>query len=255
MGYAHKHITLALGLLAGAMFAAACSSNVEKPRDTAVNADRRRGCALIFEVNWAGSMKNNGQYDPDDDFLEIMNVDCNKPIDLAGWWLIMDGDIKRTFVVPAGPNTVIAPNQVGVIIGKANGAFRDQGNPDYKPIVLPGFFIPERHWTIETKTAENFLIENAINTLHGPPLSGAFDSVTTRSMQRSQDRFEDETGAVSSWFSASPCNENSPSLQAAALLGNACTNTNVGASGRFVHADYALRTFATPGEENTPDYR
>jgi len=239
-----------------------CTSSVGKLWPTAINVDRKRGCAEIREVNWAGSMKNDGTYDADDDFIEIQNTDCNKPIDLTDWRIEFTGDVKRIFYVPAGPNNVVYPGKFGVIIAKANGAFRDQGDANYTPIVLPGLFIPERNWAITTRTAENFLMESGINTTEADdatsrnfPLSGSFDGYVTRSMERTEDTFEEEGGSISTWHASTPCNETSPSQQTTRLLGSGCSNSNDGATGRFVHPDYALRTFATPGERNTPDYK
>jgi hypothetical protein len=128
--------------------------------------------------------------------------------------------------------------------------------------VLPGFFVPERNWAITTRTGENFLMESGINTTEADdatsrnfPLSGSFDGYVTRSMERTEDAFEEEGGSISTWHASTPCNETSPSQQTTILLGSGCSNANDGATGRFVHPDYALRTFATPGERNTPDYK
>ena len=237
------------------LLAVHCSSELGSPRQTAINLDRRRGCVIIQEVNWAGSMKNNGSYDADDDFLEMVNRDCNKPVDLTDWRLIMRGDVNRIYYVPPGPNNVVGPGQFAVIIAKTDGAFQQGSDSAYKPISLPGFFIPERNWTIETQTAEDFLIENEIGNSHGWPLAGGFDGVVTRSMERTDDNFEEEGVYVSSWFSYTPCNETSPSQSVTRLLGTSCTNFSIGSSGKFVNSQFNLRTFASPGEQNTPDYR
>jgi hypothetical protein len=238
-----------------------CTSSVGELWPTAINVDRKRGCAEIREVNWAGSMKNDGTYDGDDDFIEIQNTDCNKPIDIADWRIELTGDVKRIYYVPKVGNTTIQPGKFAVIIAKAGGAFRDQGNADYTPVVLEGLAIPERNWSITTRTAENFLMESGVNTTEADdatsrnfPLSGAFDGVTTRSMERTEDQFEEEGGSVSTWHASTPCNETSPS-QAITLYGTNCSASIAGVSGRYVHADYSLRTFATPGEANTPDYK
>lgn len=238
-----------------------CTTSVGDTWPTAINADRKRGCAEIREVNWAGSMKNDGTYDADDDFIEIQNTDCNKPIDLTDWRIELAGDLRKIYYVPAGPNNIVQPGKFAVIIGKADGAFRDQGDANYKPILLSGLAVPERNWAITTRTAENFLMESGVNTTEADdatsrnfPLSGAFDGITTRSMERTEDTFEEEGGSVSTWHASTPCNETSPS-QAISLYGTGCSNTLAGASGRHVHANYSLRTFATPGEANTPDYK
>jgi hypothetical protein len=238
-----------------------CTSSVTELWPTAINVDRKRGCAEIREVNWAGSMKNDGTYDGDDDFIEIQNTDCNKPIDIADWRIELTGDVKRIYYVPKVGNTTIQPGKFAVIISKAGGAFRDQGNADYTPVVLEGLAIPERNWSITTRTAENFLMESGVNTTEADdaqsrsfPLSGSVDGFTTRSMERTEDQFEEEGGSVSTWHASTPCNETSPS-QITTLYGTGCGTGQIGVSGRFVHPDYSQRTFATPGEKNTPDYK
>ncbi|HRP70602.1 MAG TPA: hypothetical protein PLY93_13820 [Turneriella sp.] len=261
MGRSIPHFYLFVLALAAVSFSA-CTSSVGEPWPTAINVDRKRGCAEIREVNWGGSMKNDGTYDADDDFIEIQNSDCNKPVDLTDWRIELSGDIHKIFYIPAGANNTIAPGGFKVIVGKASGAFRDQGSADYQPIVLPDLAIPERNWAITTRTAENFLMESGINTTEADdstsrnfPLSGAFDGYTVRSMERTEDTFEEEGGSVSTWHASTPCNETSPSGQGTPLMGTACSTTSNGASGKNVHADYRLRTFATPGEKNTPDYK
>ena len=253
-----SYLSLATGLSPWLMN---CTSKVGDTWPTAINVDRKRGCAEIREVNWAGSMKNDGTYDGDDDFIEIQNTDCNKPIDLTDWRIELTGDLKKTYYVPAGPNNIIQPGKFAVLIAKSNGAFRDQGDANYKPILLTGLAVPERNWSITTRTAENFLMESGVNTTEADdatsrnfPLSGSFDGYTVRSMERTEDAFEEEGGSISTWHASTPCNETSPS-QATTLYGVGCSSTTPGSSGRYVHGDYSLRTFATPGELNTPDYK
>lgn len=257
-----KNTSFKKAVLGLAGFFLQCTTEVGEPWPTALDLDRRRGCATMNEVNWAGSVSNLGVHDPDDDFIEIYNRDCNKPIDLKGWRFILRGAYYREFVVPGGQDTIVPVGGLAVVAKKTTGAFRPcnlaenpKCDPNFKIMVLPELFIPDRDWTIETKTAENFLIENEINQRRGPPFAGGFDGLVTRSMERTDNNFEEEGGSISSWFSFSPCNETSPSLQATKLLGVGCTATFPGASGRNVHPAYSLRTFASPGEINTPDYQ
>lgn len=239
-----------------------CTSSVGELWPTAINVDRKRGCATIREINWGGSFRNDGTYDAHDDFIEIQNIDCNKPIDLTDWRIELSGDVHRIYYVPAGPNNTVQPGRFAVIVAKASGAFRQQNDPDYRPIVLPGLEIPERNWAITTRTAENFLMESGVNTTEADdavsrnfPLAGAMDGYTVRSMERTEDRFEEEGGSVATWHASTPCNETFPSGQQTQLLGTDCSATYSGATGKYVHADYRARTFATPGEINTPDYK
>jgi hypothetical protein len=105
-------------------------------------------------------------------------------------------------------------------------------------------------------------MESGVNTTEADdatsrnfPFSGSFDGYTVRSMERTEDAFEEEGGSISTWHASTPCNETSPSQQQTPLLGIDCTNSYSGATGKYVHIDYRARTFATPGEKNTPDYK
>lgn len=232
-------------------------SDFGEPDPTALDLDRKRGCMVITEVNWAGSINNSGNPDPDDDFLELNNRDCNKPVDLTGWRLVMEGDIVRTYIVPEAPDgktNIIQPSETRVLIAKADGAFRANTENSYDPIHVPGMYFPERNFTIETYTAENFLIENAINNPDGLPLAGGTDGITVRSMERTDDNFDEEGTSITSWHSFTPCNEKSTD-EGELPLGTLCADGSIGITGKNVHSDYTQRTFASPGESNTPQYK
>ncbi len=249
-------------LLLSLGFLSSCVTEVTNPEETAVDKDRKRGCLIVTEVNWAGSMTNGGVYDPDDDFIEVNNRDCNKPVDLTGWEFVMDGDVVRTFVVPEAPSgksNIIQPAELRVLIAKENGAFRANSSNGYDPIVMSDLKLPEESWTIETFTAEHFLIENAFNNREGKPLAGGTDGFTVRSMERTDDNFDEEGTSVTSWHSYTPCNEASPD-GTALLMGTQCGTTgtvdlDIGETGINVNSNYANRTFASPGTANTPQYK
>jgi len=236
-----------------------CTTTVGETDPVATHLDRTRGCVIIQEINWAGSVRFDGQYDPDDDFIELNNRDCNKPVDLTGWMLKMKGDIERTYTIPAGPYNIVGPNEIAVLIAKDNLAFRANIALNYFPIFVPGMYFPDRNFTIETKTAEDFLIENAVNTLESEPLGGGYDGFTTRSMERTENKFDEEGTSITTWHSMTPCNENFPS-SGIELLGTGCSltgtiNNQIGQSGKFVDVNYRDRTYATPGEVNTVEYQ
>ena len=228
-------------------------SNVGQTDPTALELDRKRGCMIIEEINWVGSLRNDGSYDADDDFLEMRNRTCNKAVDLTGWELIMEGEFNRIYIIPSGPNNIIQPNQLAVLINKRDGAFRENGT--YKPIVVPGMIFPHRSFTIETRTAENFLMENAVNNLEGEPLAGGYDGYTIRSMERTEDTFDEEGSRFASWHSSTPCNEEYASSDML-LFGTGCgmADSPLGRTGINIYQDYTQRTFATPGEKNTLNY-
>jgi hypothetical protein len=86
------------------------------------------------------------------------------------------------------------------------------------------------------------------------PLSGSVDGSRHGRWNALKMQFEEEGGSISTWHASTPCNETSPS-QITTLYGTGCGTGQIGVSGRFVHPDYSQRTFATPGEKNTPDYK
>lgn len=227
-------------------FLAACSSEVGTVQETAADKNLRRGCLTVREVGWAGSVSDTGSHDPDDDFLELANVDCNIPMDLTGWQLILRGEIHRIYIVPKGDNNIVEPGELVVIAAKKDGAFGQAAQ-----IILPELRLPERDWSLETRTAEDFLIENEMNIREGEPLAGGYDGYTTRSMERTDDRFNEEGGAVTSWHSFTPCNEGYPGE--AGMLGSSCRDDedSIGLTGNNVADGYRARTFASPGESNT----
>lgn len=249
-------LLVSLGLLSS------CMTEVTDPDETATDKDRKRGCLVVTEVNWAGSMTNSGTLDPDDDFIEVNNRDCNKPVDLTGWEFVLDGDVQRTYVIPEAPSgktNIIQPVETRVLIAKADGAFRENSANSYYPIHVPGMILPEVNWTIETFTAEHFLIENEFNNKNGKPLGGNYDGYTVRSMERTDDNFDEEGTSVTSWHSYTPCNEDSPG-GSELLLGTGCSdsgtvNEQIGYTGINVNENYSERTFASPGQGNTPQYK
>jgi hypothetical protein len=250
------HSLVLLAVLPGCLL-----TEVTEPDPTAIDKDRKRGCVSVRELGWAGSMDNAGNFDPDDDFIEFDNSDCNKPVDLSGWMLHLRGDMELIYIVPdddSGANIVL-PGELKVLIAKRSGAFRANAETGYAPIHVPGMYFPERNFAIETRTAEDFLIENEFNNKYGEPLAGGFDGYTVRSMERTDDNFDEEGTSVTSWHSYTPCNE-SPPATSDYLYGTGCkengdVNLQIGQTGSNVHADYAERTYASPGERNTPQYK
>ena len=234
-------------------FLSQCASTEVGPiQETAAKKNIRRACLTLREIGWAGSVSNNGKYDPDDDFLEIQNTDCNIDMDLTGFRIFLHGDEERIYTVPTAPGltNLVKPRDYIVIAAKTGGAFGGHAQ-----VILPGMHFPNRNFTIETKTREDFLMENEINIRDGLPLAGGYDGYTTRSMERTDDRFDEEGTALTSWHSSSPCNERSPG--SFGILGSACRDdaTSAGLSGSRIVDGFEKRTFATPGEENTGGYR
>ena len=251
--------TLLLTVISLVLCTGACTQ-LGTPSVTALNENLLRGCMTVREINWAGSMTNDGIHDPEDDFIEFENTDCGIPTDITGWKLVFRGqEPKIVFVPPAneGYSNVIPPNGLATLIHKEKGAFQRNENENYHVILVPGLSIPYRDFTIETRTKEDFLIENELNVRQGEPLAGAFDGYTTRSMERTEDSFDEEGGAATSWHTHTPCNENFPG--ASSILGTQCRMNNdaenpIGYTGTNIHDDHRQRTFSSPGESNSDKY-
>jgi len=235
-----------------------CASDLGDLDPTCMKKACKRSCLTVRELNWSGSITNDGVYDPDDDFIELYNEECGIPVDLTGFQFLMEGSIVRTYIIPKadGDKNIIEPQELKAVIAKADGAFGAK-NPEtgYDPIVLKGMFLPSRNFSVETRTIEDFLIENKMNNEDGYPLGGSYDGYTSRSMEKTEDKFDEEGGEITSWHSSTGCNEDVPGTTG--VLGTACSNPDdddIGVSGSNVHEDFAQRTFATPGEINTMHY-
>jgi hypothetical protein len=234
-----------------------CVSDLGGLDPTCLKKNCKRSCMTIRELNWAGSVRNDGFYDPDDDFIEIYNEECGIPVDLTGFQFQMEGSINRTYIIPESPGdkNIIEPQELKTIIAKADGAFQKNPDNNYDPIILPQLNLPDKNFSIETFTVEDFLMENKMNNEDGYPLGGAYDGYTSHSMEKTEDKFDEEGGAITSWHSSTPCNEAIPGTNG--IMGTACANPDnddIGFTGTNVHENYVERTFATPGEVNTMHY-
>src|SRR5690554_321221 len=82
-----------------------------------------RGAILINEIGYAGSVSDEGVYDPDDVFLEILNKHP-RPVNFSGWRLNLRGDYERSYRIPA-MDFEVGANEYLVIAAKRDGAFAE----------------------------------------------------------------------------------------------------------------------------------
>jgi hypothetical protein len=185
-----------------------------------------RGTVKITEVGWAGSVTNEGVWDPDDQFLEIRNESA-RPMDLEGWRLIREGTTEITWVLP--PMEPITVGGYLLITRKADGCFPD-GN-----IVMPeidfGWGDPFR---LTLRDFDERLIEPA-GSRDQPPFAGIYDGVVTRSMEKAELIFGGRGGEAESWHHYTSAEVDVP-------------------NNRGVAERCRQRTLASPGFANSPDY-
>lgn len=185
-----------------------------------------RGTVKITEIGWAGSVENDGDWDPDDIFLEIRN-EGNRPMRLVDWHIIMEGFANITWRVPDHE-----PIQVGdylFIAKKTDGCFADAD-----------IFIPEMDFgrgdpfRVTLRDADERLIEPAGSRTQ-PPYAGIYDGQTTRSMEKVELIFGGRGSEPQSWHHYTNAEVDVPN------------NDRVAERCR-------QRTLASPGRSNSPDY-
>ena len=80
-----------------------------------------RGNMMISEINFAGSVTDDGVRDVDDVFIELQNKHP-RPINVSRWHLIVEGEVEQTWRIPAIEEPIM-PNDYFVIARKKDGAF------------------------------------------------------------------------------------------------------------------------------------
>lgn len=182
-----------------------------------------RGNVLITEINFAGSVRDDGTYDPDDVFIELQNKHP-RPINFTGWHLILEGDYVRTLRIPK--TRLVEPNEFFVIAAKDNGAFADSAD-----LFMPEMRLGKQYVHIELRDADRRLIEGAGSEGH-LVFAGGYDTVTVRSMERAQIIFGNQGGNQRNWHSYA---------DVAPVAGT-------------VADGWTQHTLVSPGFANSPDY-
>lgn len=205
-----------------------------------------RGNVLITEINWAGSVTDDGLHDPTDIFIELQNKHP-RPIHLTNWQLVVEAGTGRpgvdsswgrgehprqTFVIPPREGgQPVGPNEFVVIATRADGAVVD---PDY---VIPTLRVPRDRFIITLRDPDDRLIGGA-GDANQAIFAGSFDLVTVRSMERVQLIFANQDGRESSWHSYgyNPWDDDHEDRL------------------QFIRDGFKERTFASPRRANSPDY-
>ncbi len=187
-----------------------------------------RGSVQINEINWAGSVDDDGNYDPEDVFIELRN-EYHRPYNMSGWRINLDGDYKQSFRLPEMDET-LEPNQHFVIAAKEDGAFGDVAD-----LIEPRLKLGKAAVRVELRDADRRLIEPA-GSAEEPPFAGGYDLVTVRSMERSQMLFQNIGSQDRSWHA------NTDDIH----------GTDEGRQG--IREGWRENTLASPGEPNSADY-
>ncbi len=186
-----------------------------------------RGSVKISEVGWSGSVTDTGAWDPTDVFVEIRN-EGNRPLDVAGWQLVIEGAVTTTAVLPANGRE-IAVGEHWFYATKSSGCFPE---PDG---VAPALrFTAGDPFEVTLRDADDRLIEPAGST-DAPPFAGGFDLVESRSMERVELMFGGEGTSPNAWHFYTDADVDVPNND---RIADTCR----------------LRTLASPGRPNSPDY-
>ncbi len=224
---------LLVALAAGALTLGACNTDPGDPpgqvgyRDGVDGPNSgERGTVKITEIGWAGSVTNDGEWDPDDIFVEVRN-EGNRPMRLVDWHLIMEGFHRQTWRIPEHE-----PIQVGdylTIAKKTDGCFDDADV--YIDDLDFGRGDPFR---LTLRDADERLIEPA-GSRTMPVYAGIYDGQTTRSMEKVELIFGGRGSEPQSWHHYTNAEVDVPNND---RIAERCRE----------------RTLASPGRPNSPDY-
>jgi hypothetical protein len=182
-----------------------------------------RGNMMITEINYAGSVTDDGVRDADDIFIEFQNKHP-RPINMTGWFINIEGDVERSYRVPPQDDP-IQPNDFFVIARDKEGAFKDVADA-----FIEDFELGQTRVYIELRDHDRRLMESAGSPEH-EVFSGGYDTVTVRSMERAQLIFGNQGGSSRNWHAFSDR-----------------TGLDTIADG------WRQNTLASPGEANSADY-
>ena len=187
-----------------------------------------RGSVQINEINWAGSVDDDGNYDPDDVFIELRN-EYHRPYNISGWRIYIDGDYKQSFRLPEIEEP-LQPNQHFVIAAKEDGAFGDVAD-----IIDERLKLGKRAVRVVLRDADRRLVEPAGSATE-PPFAGGYDLVTVRSMERTQMLFQNIGSQDRSWHANTDDLNDAPEGR------------------QNIREGWRRYTLASPGEPNSADY-
>jgi hypothetical protein len=182
-----------------------------------------RGSMMINEINFAGSVDANGNYDPDDVFVELWNKHP-RPVRVSGWRLEVRGDYHRTYRIPDS-DRLLYPNEYFVIARKRDGAFADIAD-----VFIDDLRLGKKYVELVLRDADRRLMEHA-GSSEERAFSGGWDTVSVRSMERAQVLFGNRGGSATNWHAYSQ-------------------DTGFSTIGE----SHRAHTLGSPGASNSPDY-
>lgn len=183
-----------------------------------------RGNMMITEIGWAGSVDNDGNWDPDDVFIEIQNRNP-RPINMTNWRLIVEGDYVKTHRIPQ-LDEPLPTNGFLVIAAKKDGAFGEVAD-----VIIEDLKLGKNYVHVELRDMDRRLNESAGSDSERV-FTGGYDTYSTRSMERVQIIFGNRGSDSRNWHAYS---EHAP------VAGT-------------VAQGWEQRTFASPGVANSQDY-
>lgn len=210
MHMTNRRITSALALVACALaVGASCNGEPDIPDVTpnyrSIDSDPsnpssgERGNMQVTEIGWAGSVTDEGEWDPEDIFIEFQNRNP-RPMNLSGWRLLVEGDHIQTYRIPSGTEDgapIVEPNGFFVIAAKPDGAFGDVAD-----VILPDLKFGKTYLHIDLLDNDRRKMEQ-VGSGAERIFCGGWDTVTTRSMERVQLIFGNQGGQSRNWHAFS----------------------------------------------------
>ena len=186
-----------------------------------------RGNVKIAEVLWSGSVTNDGVWDKSDVFIELRN-ESNRPLNMTGWYIILEGGIDQTWRIPAHEGRIDVGQQL-LIAAKNTGCFP---NAD---VVIEGLrFSYGDPLRLTLRDADERLME-PVGSRTQPPFGGGYDYVDSRSMERINLMFGGYGTEPHVWHYYTDAPVDVPNND---LIDENCRR----------------HTLASPGRPNSPDY-
>ncbi|MCB9682447.1 MAG: lamin tail domain-containing protein [Alphaproteobacteria bacterium] len=203
-----------------------------------------RGTVKISEVLWSGSVADDGTWDPTDVFVELRN-EGNRPANLSGWRLELDGPFNVTwrfpdtaFEIPVGSEAFVATRSTGCF-----------PNPDW---VIPDLRFPQGDGFRLTLYDRDERLMEPVGSADMPPFAGGYDFVTSYSMERINLMFSSAGTEPQNWhfYNLRPCPNS---------VTDDDVNRNLACYERIPNNDQVSpscrrHTLASPGRANSPDY-
>ncbi|MFB6265254.1 MAG: lamin tail domain-containing protein [Bradymonadaceae bacterium] len=219
-------VIAALGLAA----AGGCNSDPGNPPKTPLyrrNPDEgptsgERGKVTINEINFAGSVTNDGTHRWDDLFIELQNK-SERPVNLTGWRFLVRGDVDETYRIP--PSDPVPPNGYFVIVRQPDGAFGKVADA-----VIEDLELGRKHLFMQLLDRDKRRV-TVIGSHEQRVFAGGWDTVSVRSMERTPLLFANSGTASRSWHTYS---------------------SREGL--KTIREGYRKYTLASPGRANSTDY-